>query len=108
MTLELSVVVGNADPRAKDEGRSYRENYAVEVCQALDRKFTESPYLARQLSVFDDRQPVTGVPGTVFGGLRRTQELDDECKKTAIYIGSDSHDRVIAFTSSRREPFALD
>ena len=47
MTLELVVVISNADPRAKDEGRSYRENYVVDVRQALDRKFAESPYLTR-------------------------------------------------------------
>ena len=60
------------------------------------------------VSVFDDRQPVTGVPETVFDGLRRTQVLDDERKEAAIYTGWGPRDRVIAFTSSRREPFALD
>ena len=33
-----------------------------------------------QLSVFDDRQPVTGVPRAVFGGLQQTQELDGNAR----------------------------
>ena len=64
------MVVSNVDPRAKDEGRSRRENHVVEVRRALKREFTESPYLARQLSVFDDRQLIMGVLETMFNGLR--------------------------------------
>jgi len=55
MTLELAVVVCIVDPGAKDEGGTHRENHIVEVRRALDREVTESPYLAHQLSVFDDR-----------------------------------------------------
>ena len=69
MTLELAIVVCLVDLEAKDEGDTHRENHIVEVRQALDREVTESPYLARQLSVFDDRQPITVVPRTVFEGL---------------------------------------
>ena len=88
MTLELVVVISNADPRAKDEGRSCWENHVVEVRRALNHEVAESPSLARQLSVFDDRQPVTGVPWTVFEGLRRTQNLTVNAKRRTIYTGS--------------------
>ena len=56
MTLKLAGVLCCADPGAKDEGGSRRENHVVEICRALDREVTESPYLACQLLVFDDRQ----------------------------------------------------
>ena len=62
----------NTDPGAEDEGDTRRENHVVKVRQALDRELTESPYLARQLSVFDGRQLVMGLPGTMFEELRRT------------------------------------
>ena len=55
MTLELAIVVCLADLGAKDEGDTHRENHIVEVRRALDREVTESPYLARQLLVFNDR-----------------------------------------------------
>ena len=55
MTLELVVVIFLVDPGAKDEGGTHRENHIVEVRRALDREVTESPYLARQLLVFNDR-----------------------------------------------------
>jgi len=59
----------------------------LEVRRALDRKFAKSPYLARQPSVFGDRQLVTGVPGTMFGGLQHMQNLTVNAEKT-IYTGS--------------------
>ena len=55
MTLELAVVICLADLGAKDEGGSRRKNHVVEVRRALDCEVTESPYLTRQLSMFDDR-----------------------------------------------------
>ena len=73
MTLELAVVVYLADPGAEDECGSRRENHVVEVCRALYRKVAESPYSARQLSVFDDRQLITGLPEMMFEGLQRMQ-----------------------------------
>jgi hypothetical protein len=39
------------------------------------------------MSVFDDRQLTTGVPGAMFDGLRRTQELDSNAKRRTIYTG---------------------
>ena len=72
MTFELAVVICLADPGAEDEGGSRRENHVVEVHRALDREVAESPYLARQLSVFDDRQLVTGLSRTMFEGLWHT------------------------------------
>ena len=87
--MELVVVVSLADPGAEDESDTRRENHVVEVRRALDREVVESPYLARQLSVFDDRQPVTGVPETVFRGLRCTQNLMVNAKRRTIYTGLD-------------------
>ena len=70
--MELVVVICLADLGSKDEGDTHRENHVIEVRRALDHEVTENPYLTRQLSVFDDRQPVTGIPGMLFEGLRRT------------------------------------
>jgi hypothetical protein len=81
VTLELAIVVCLVDPRAEDEGGSRRENHVVVVRRALNREVTESPYLMRQLSVFDDRQLVTGLPGTMFEGLRRTQNSTVNAKR---------------------------
>ena len=55
MTLELAIVVYLVDLGAKDEGGSHRKNHVIEVRRVLDREVTEGPYLAHQLSVFDDR-----------------------------------------------------
>ena len=88
MALEFAVIVRLADPGAKDEGGSYRENHVIEVRRALNRDVTESPYLARQLSVFDDRQPIMRVPGMVFEGLRHTQNSTLNAKRRMIYTGS--------------------
>ena len=105
--MELAIVVCLTDLGAKDEGDTYRENHVVEVRRALDHEVTENPYLTRQLSVFDDRQPVTGVPGTVFGGLRRTQELDGKHKEMNDLYWFGLSCRVIAFTFSRRVTFCV-
>jgi hypothetical protein len=40
-----------------------------------------------RVSVFDDWQPVMGVPGTLFGGLRRMQNSTVNVE-TTIYTGS--------------------
>ena len=79
--MELAIVVYLVDLGAKDEGDTHRENHIVEVRQALDREVTESPYLARQLSVFDDRQLITGLLGTMFEGLRCTQNSTVNAKR---------------------------
>ena len=50
--LELAIIACLADPRAEDEGLSRREIHVVEVHRALGCKVTESPYLARHLSMF--------------------------------------------------------
>jgi hypothetical protein len=84
-----------------------RENHVVEVYRAPDREVTESPYLARQLSVFDDRQLATGVPGAMFEGLRRTQN-STVMQRDKRFILVRALIRVIAFTSSWRVPFVLD
>ena len=54
MTLELVVVVSRADPGAKDKGGSRQKNHVDEVNRALDHEVTKSPYVARQMSMFDD------------------------------------------------------
>jgi lipopolysaccharide biosynthesis regulator YciM len=69
MTLELAVFIRLVDLGAEDEGGSRRKNHVVEVRRALDREIAKSPYLACQLSTFDDRQLVTGLPRTMFGEL---------------------------------------
>ena len=81
MTLELAVIICLADPGAEDEGGTRQENHVIEVRRPLDREVTESPYLARQLLVFDDRQLITGLPGTMFKGLRRTQNSTVNAKR---------------------------
>jgi hypothetical protein len=43
------------------------------VRRALNCEVAESPYLAHQLSVFDNRQLVMGLLGAMFEGLRRMQ-----------------------------------
>ena len=76
MTLELVIVVCLTNLGAKDEGDSHRENHVVEVRRALNREVVERPYLARQLSVFDDRQLVMGYPRRCSkgSGVRRTRQ----------------------------------
>ena len=101
------MVVSHVDPRAEDKGGSHWENHVVEVRRALDREVTKSPYLARQLSVFDDRQLVTGLSGTMIEGLWRTQNSTVNAKRRTIYTGSGPRDRVIAFTSCRRVAFCV-
>ena len=81
MTLELAIVVCLVDLEAKDEGGSCRENHVVEVRRALNREVTESPYLARQQSVFNDRQLIVGLPGTMFEGLWHTQNSIVKAKR---------------------------
>ena len=107
MTLKLARVICHADVGAKDEGRSHDKNYVVEVRRALDCEVTKSPYLVRQLSVFDDRQLVMGLPRTMVGGLRHTRNTTVNAKRRMIYTGSGPYDRVIAFTSSRRVAFCV-
>jgi hypothetical protein len=58
----------------------------LEVYRALDRKFAESLYLTRQLSVFDDRQLVTGLPETFVQGASAYAELDDEHRDNDLYL----------------------
>jgi hypothetical protein len=44
-------------------------NFDLEVHRALERNCVESPYLARQLSVFGDQKLIMGLPGTIVRGL---------------------------------------
>jgi hypothetical protein len=81
MTLELAIVVCLVDPGAEDEGGTHRENHVIEVRRALGHEVTESPYLGCQLSVFDDRQLITGLPKTMFEGLRRMQNSTVNIKR---------------------------
>jgi hypothetical protein len=60
-----------------------------------------------KLSVFDDRQPVTGLPETKFGGLRRIQNSAETTKTYDLYWFGPS-DRVKALRSVRRDAFVLD
>ena len=57
--------------------------------------------------MFDDQQFVTGLLGTMFEGLRRTQNSTVNTKRRTVYTGSGPHNRVIAFTSSRRVAFCV-
>jgi hypothetical protein len=41
----------------------------LEARRALERNYAKNPYLARQLSVFDDRQLVTGYSGRWLVGF---------------------------------------
>jgi hypothetical protein len=68
--LEPAVTVSYTDPGTEDEGRTRQEDHVAEIRRALEREFTKSPYLARQLSMFDDRQLVTGLPRTIVRGGR--------------------------------------
>ena len=43
------------------------------------------------VSVFDDQQPVMGLPGIEFGGLRHMQNTTKNAK-TTIYTGSGPRD----------------
>ena len=88
MTLELTIIICLIDPGAKGEGDPHRGNHVVEVRRTLDREVTKSPYLARQRSVFDDRQLVMGLPETMSEGLRRMQNLIVNAKRRTIYTGS--------------------
>ena len=88
MTLKLAGVIHHVDLGAKDEGGSRHKNHVVEVRRALDREVVESPYLARQLSLFYDRELVTGLPETMFEGLRHTQNLTVNTKRRTVYTGS--------------------
>jgi hypothetical protein len=55
------------------------------IRRALDRKFVESPYLVRQLSVFDDQQLITGLSGTFVQGASVTAELNGERRNNNLY-----------------------
>jgi hypothetical protein len=72
VTLELVVVIRRADPGTEDGSGSRGEDHVVKVRQALYHEVAESPYLARQLLVFNDRQLITRLPGMMTSGLRRT------------------------------------
>jgi len=53
---KLAVAVSLADPGSEDKGCSRRKGHLeVEVRRTLEKKFVESPYLARQLSMFYHR-----------------------------------------------------
>jgi hypothetical protein len=73
LALEPAVTVSYTDPRTEDEGRTCREDHVAKIRRALEREFAEIPYLVRQLSVFDDRQLVTGLPRTI---VRRPANLE--------------------------------
>jgi hypothetical protein len=60
-------------------------NLDLEVHRALERNNAESPYLARQLSVFDDRQVVTRLPGTIVRGASAYTKLDGERRDNNLY-----------------------
>ena len=70
---KLAFRISFTHPGAEDERGTRRKGHVdLEVRRALHVEDAESPYLARQLSVFGDRQQVTGVPGTCIGGLQRS------------------------------------
>jgi hypothetical protein len=58
----LAGVIRREGPGTEDESRSHREHgVGLKVYLASDRLLVESPYLTRQLSVSNDRQPCCGV-----------------------------------------------
>jgi hypothetical protein len=85
MILLVYVLVAAACTRLGARG-CRREHVDLEVRRALERNCAESPNLARQLSVFDDRQLVTGLSGTTVRGASAYAELDGERRDT-IYTG---------------------
>ena len=86
MGLELAFVVSHADPSVEDKLGTRRETHiVVEVRRAFDRKVTKSPYMACQLSVFNDQQPITGLPGSQFGGLRCMKNSTVNTKTSDLY-----------------------
>jgi hypothetical protein len=62
----------------------------LEVYRALERNCAESPYLARQLSVFEDRQLITGVTQNDDWWASAYAKLDGKNKR-AIYTGPDCY-----------------
>jgi hypothetical protein len=69
---------------------------------APEHKVVENPYLARQLSVFDDRQLVTGLPEMIVRGHRHMQNSTMNAE-TTIYIGLVHRNNVSIPTSSMGE-----
>jgi hypothetical protein len=62
-----------------------RDKSYLEVHRALERNSAESSYLARHLSVFDDQQLVTRLPGTIVQGASAYAELDGERRDNILY-----------------------
>jgi hypothetical protein len=60
-------------------------NLDLQVHRSLHRNCVKSPYLARQLSVFGDRQLATGLFGTIVQGASATAELDGERRDKDLY-----------------------
>jgi hypothetical protein len=58
----------------------------VEVCQAVDCEFAESPYLAHQLPMFDDRQHVIEIPNMILDGLWRIQNSAVNARDSDLYL----------------------
>jgi hypothetical protein len=58
----------------------------VEVCRAVDCELAESPYLAHQLPVFDDRQHIIGIPNTILDELRRIQNSAVNARDNDLYL----------------------
>jgi hypothetical protein len=65
VALEHVFIASHADLGAKDEGGACHEDHVVEIAAVSNMNSPKVPYLARQLSVFDDRQLVTGLLGTI-------------------------------------------
>jgi hypothetical protein len=88
-----------AAQRVVNEGRREPQRVDLEVHRALERNCAESPYLAHQLLVFDDRQLVTGLPGTIVRGHRHMQNSMVNAE-TTIYTDLVRRNSVDVPTSS--------
>ena len=53
----------------------------IMLSRSAELEVTENPYMARQLSVFDDRQLITGLPGMMLEGLWHTQNPTVNAKR---------------------------
>ena len=77
----------------QEEGRlGYRDLHLFNLAMLARQgwRILQNPdsLVAQLLSVFDDRQLITGVPRTMFEGLRRTQNSTVNAKRRRVYTGS--------------------
>jgi hypothetical protein len=72
LALEPAVTVSYINPGTEDKGRTCREDHVATV-ELSSVNSPKSPTWRAQLSVFDNRQLVTGLPRTI---VRRPANLE--------------------------------